>query len=213
MRRGRSPPGTLKGRAMEPEHRQDTPEPAGRGGNAADAANLAAIVESSTDAIYAGTLAGIITYWGSGAYETYGYAAAEITGSSVSVLYPAGRPGESPETLAQLARGQHIEPFETRRLRKDGTVIDVSVSVSPVRDDDGQVTGFSTVARDITAQVRAAAQIRQYQEQASRAQRLETVGQLAAGVAHDFNNMLGAIAGFASLIKDLSLIHISEPTR
>jgi PAS domain S-box-containing protein len=187
---------------MKPEDRQDAPRPAGRDTDAARAAWLAAIVELSTDAIYAGTLDGTVTYWGTGAEETYGYAAAEITGSSASVLYPHGRGGEFPEILARLAGGERIEHFESTRLRKDGTVIDVSVSVTPVRDAADQVTGFATIGRDITAQVRAADQIRAYQEQASRAQRMETAGHLAAGIAHDFNNMLGAIAGLAGLIKD-----------
>jgi signal transduction histidine kinase len=86
-------------------------------------------------------------------------------------------------------------------VRKDGRVLDVSVSISPVRDAADRVTGYATVARDVTDQTRAAAQIRAYQEQVSRTERMETVGQLAAGIAHDFNNTLGAIAGVADLIK------------
>jgi PAS domain S-box-containing protein len=131
----------------------------------------------------------------------YGYTAAEITGHSVAELIPADRPDELAEILAQLARGEPIEHFQTRRVCKDGSVLDVSVSISPVRDPAGRVTGFATVARDITDQTRAAAQIRAYQEQVSRTERMETVGQLAAGIAHDFNNTLGAIAGLADLIK------------
>jgi PAS domain S-box-containing protein len=165
-------------------------------------ARLASIIESSEDAIIGKTLDGTITSWNPGAQAMYGYTAAEITGRSIADLIPPDRPDELSEILAQLAAGKRIDHFQTRRLCKDGTIIDVSVSVSLVRDAAGQVTGFATTARDITDQVRAADQVRAYQEQASRSQRLETVGQLAAGVAHDFNNMLGAIAGFAGLIRD-----------
>jgi PAS domain S-box-containing protein len=165
-------------------------------------ARLASIIESSEDAIIGKTLDGIITSWNAGAQAMYGYTAAEITGHSIADLLPPDRLGELSEILARLAAGERIDHYQTRRLRKDGTVIDVSVSVSPLRDAAGQVTGFATVASDITDQVRAADEVRAYREQAGRSQRLETVGQLAAGVAHDFNNMLGAIAGFASLIRD-----------
>ncbi len=85
-------------------------------------------------------------------------------------------------------------------MRKDGTVIDVSISVSPIHDAAGTITGAATVARDITERNRAADQIRAYQDQINRAERLETVGQLAGGIAHDVNNMVGAIIGFAELI-------------
>jgi PAS domain S-box-containing protein len=176
-------------------------------------ARLASIVECSDDAIIGKSLDGTITSWNAGAEAMYGYTAPEITGHSIDELIPADRPGELRAILAQLASGKRIDHFQTRRVRKDGTVIDVSVSVSLVRDAAGQVTSFATVARDITGQVRAADQIRAYQEQASRAQRLETVGQLAAGVAHDFNNMLGAIAGFASLIKDSTDPDASDDAR
>ena len=143
---------------MKPERRQDTPVPSGRDiTEQVRAAWLAAIVSSSEDAIIGKTLDGTITSWNAGAEAMYGYTAAEITGHSIAQLIPPDRPDELPEILAQLARGQRIDHFQTRRVRKDGTLIDVSVSVSPVRDADGQVTGFATVARDITEQVRAAA--------------------------------------------------------
>jgi PAS domain S-box-containing protein len=179
----------------------DAPGPAGRRIETEQVAWLAAIVESCDDAIIGESLDGTVTSWNAAAQAMYGYHAAEIIGHSIAELIPPDRSGELPEILAMLASGQRISHFETRRVRKDGTVIDVSVSVSPVRDAAGRLTGFAAVARDITDQLRAADRIRSYQEQAARTQRLETVGQLAAGVAHDFNNMLGAIAGFADLIR------------
>jgi len=163
-------------------------------------ARLAAIVESSTDAIIGLTLDGIITSWNPGAAATYGYTAGDITGHSLAELIPPDRATELPEILDKIRRGQCVDQLETTRVRKDGAVIDVSVSVSPVRDAAGTITGAATVARDITDRNRAEAQIRAYQDQINRAERLETVGQLAGGIAHDVNNMIGAIIGFAELI-------------
>jgi PAS domain S-box-containing protein len=155
---------------MKPERRPHTPEPSGRNiTEQVRAAWLAAIVWSTEDAIIGKTLDGTITSWNAGAQAIYGHTAAEITGHSIAELIPPDRPDELPEILAKLVRGERIERFQTRRVRKDGSVIDVSVEVSPVRDADGQVTSFATVARDITGQVRAADQIRAYQEQANRA--------------------------------------------
>jgi len=161
---------------------------------------LAAIVASCADAIFSVTLDGIVTSWNAAAADMYGYTAAEITGHSIAGLIPPGRAGELPEILDRLRRGERVEHYETQRVCHDGTVIDVSISVSPTLDAAGQVTGAATVARDITERNRATAQIRAYRDQISRAERMETVGQLAGGVAHDFNNLLGAIIGFANLI-------------
>ena len=161
---------------------------------------LAAIVESSTDAIIGTTLDGIITSWNPAATATYGYTAEEITGHDIAEIIPPDRPAELPEIWGQIRRGQCVDHFETTLVRKDGTVIDVSISVSPIHDAAGTITGAATVARDITERNRAADQIRAYQDQINRAERLETVGQLAGGIAHDVNNMVGAIIGFAELI-------------
>jgi two-component system cell cycle sensor histidine kinase/response regulator CckA len=163
-------------------------------------ARLAAIVESSSDAIVGVTLDGIITSWNPAATAVYGYTAEEITGHSIAELIPPDRAAELPEILDQIKRGQRVDHFETIRLRNDGTVIDVSISVSPIFDAAGRITGVAAIARDITERNRAEAEMRAYQDQISRTERLETVGQLAEGVAHDVNNMVGAIIGFAELI-------------
>lgn len=164
------------------------------------AAELAAIVASSADAIIGKTLDGTITSWNATATSMYGYTAGEITGRGIATIVPPDRAGELAEILDRIRRGERVEPYETTRLRKDGTVIEVSVSVSPIRDPTGTITGAATIARDITGRNRAEAQIRVYQDQINRAERLETVGQLADGVAHDVNNMVGAIIGFTELI-------------
>lgn len=111
---------------------------------------LSAIVESSEDAIFGKTLQGVITTWNSGAAKMYGYSAAEIVGRPVSVLIPPGQQDEMPRVLARLAMGEHIGNYETVRMRKDGSLIDVSLNLSPIRDRSGRIIGASTIARNIT---------------------------------------------------------------
>ena len=171
------------------------------GGRHELASRLAAIVESSDDAIIGKTLDGIITSWNPGAVRMYGYTAQEMIGHSVSRLFPPGHAGELLPILEQLRRGERVDHFETNRVRKDGTVIEVSVSVSPIRDAAGAVAGAATVARDITGRNRAAAERRAMESRLRQAERRETVGLLAGGIAHDFNNLLGAILGYAALVS------------
>ncbi len=160
---------------------------------------LAAIVESSADAIIGKTLEGVITSWNAGATGTYGYTADEMIGRNISVLFPPGRTDELVPILERLRRGGRVGHFETRRMRKDGTIVEVSVSVSPIWDASGAVIGAATVARDITGRKRAAAERRAHEARMYQTERMETVGQLAGGIAHDFNNLLGVIMGFARL--------------
>jgi two-component system, LuxR family, sensor kinase FixL len=112
---------------------------------------LAAIAASSDDAIIGATLDGVITDWNSGAETIFGYSAEEIVGRSIATLQPADQKGEDASTLARLKAGEKIEHFETRRQRKDGAIIDVSLTVSPLHDARGRLVGASKVARDITA--------------------------------------------------------------
>ena len=111
---------------------------------------LAAIVESSDDAILSKTLDGIILTWNAAAERLYGYRAEEIVGRSVSVLVPPDRPDEVADILAKVRRGEPVEHFESFRVRKDGTVVPVSLTISPVRDASGNVAAASTIARDTT---------------------------------------------------------------
>ncbi len=146
------------------------------------------------------TLDGVITGWNAGAAAMYGYTAEEIVGRNVSVLIPPGREEEIAALFDRVRAGQRVESVETQRVRKDGVVIDVSVSVSPVLGADGAVIGAATVTRDITERVRAAAAREASEARLRTAERLETVGQLAGGIAHDFNNLLSAIMGYADLV-------------
>ena len=116
---------------------------------------LAAIVESSDDAIIAKDLNGAITSWNRAAERTFGYMAAEILGKPVSVLAAPGHHDEMPEILSRIKRGERVEHYETRRCRKDGQIIDVSLTVSPVRDAEGRIVGASKIARNISDRKRA----------------------------------------------------------
>ena len=117
--------------------------------------DLAAIVESSDDAILVKTLDGTISEWNTGAERIYGYPAHEIVGQPVSILAAPDRHDEIPDILGRIARGERVEHFETVRMRRDGALIDVSIKVSAVRDARGQIVGASTVARDISEAKRA----------------------------------------------------------
>ncbi len=123
-----------------------------------DSRRLAAIVESSDDAIVAKDLNGIVTSWNKGAERVFGYTAEEMIGRPISLLIPADRENEEPSILARLRKGERIEHYETVRQRKDGSLIDISLTVSPITDRDGNVMGASKIARNIEEQKRAAIQ-------------------------------------------------------
>jgi PAS domain S-box-containing protein len=123
-------------------------------------AHLAALVESSGDAILSKTLGGIIQTWNKGAERMFGYTAAEMVGQPVMRLIPADRSQEEYDILGRLSRGEHIEHYETVRQRKNGSMIDVSLTVSPIRDAKGKIIGASKIARDVTDRKRADAAAR-----------------------------------------------------
>jgi PAS domain S-box-containing protein len=123
-------------------------------------ARLASIVESSDDAIISKDLNGIIGTWNEGAERMFGYTATEIVGKSVTLLIPADRLHEEVQILAQLKRGERIDHYETIRVRKDGTLLDVSLSVAPISDSSGIIVGASKIARDITLRRRMEAALK-----------------------------------------------------
>ena len=124
------------------------------------AARLVSIIESSDDAIVGKTSGGIITSWNRGAEKMYGYAEAEVIGRSIYGLTPPDRIDETIEIMGKIKRGEHVDHFETVRLTKDRRFINVSLSISPIKDAAGKITGVSTIARDITEQKRAEEQLR-----------------------------------------------------
>lgn len=156
---------------------------------------LASVVESSDDAIVANSTDGIIESWNAGAERLYGYKAEEMVSRDIRELLPPDRPEEETEILARLRRGEQSEHFETVRLRKGGTPVEVSLTISPIRNEFGQIVGASHISRDITQQKRTEEAMRQ-------AQKLESLGVLAGGIAHDFNNLLVGIIGNASLAQE-----------
>jgi len=156
---------------------------------------LALIIDSSEDAIISESLDGTITTWNKGAERIYGYTPEEVVGKNISLLAPPDHPDEIPEILRKISRGESVEHDESVRLTKDGRRLNVSISVSPLRDAKGDIVGASVIARDITAQKRAEGQIRQ-------SQKMEAIGRLAGGVAHDFNNILGIINACVEFLRD-----------
>jgi PAS domain S-box-containing protein len=201
---------------------------------------LAAIVESSDDAIISKDLNGVITSWNHGAEQLFGYRDSEIIGKPITLLIPPDRHDEEAVILPRIRRGERIEHYETVRRRKDGSLLDISLSVSPIKDAEGRIIGASKIARDITRRKQIEAALHEAKEalaksheelekrvkertvelelanmalrqeteehkklekQLWQAQKMESVGTLAGGVAHDFNNILNIIKGYAGLIR------------
>ena len=120
-----------------------------------DAQRLASIVESSDDAIVSKGLDGIITSWNRGAERLFGYTAEEVIGKPITILIPEDRMDEEPEILGRMRRGERVDHYDTVRRRKDGSLIDISLTISPLKDADGRIIGASKIARDITERKRA----------------------------------------------------------
>ncbi len=154
------------------------PEPAP--GPAGSADLLAAIVASSGDAIVSKSLDGIVTSWNRGAELIFGYAAEEIIGRPITALFPPDRLEEENLIVARIRRGETVRHFDTVRRRKDGTLIDVSVSISPIRDATGRIVGASKIARDITEDKRREARTQ------SLASRLSQIYRQVPGVIYQF---------------------------
>lgn len=159
---------------------------------------LAAIVESSDDAIIGKTLDGLVTSWNAGAERLYGYSADEMHGQNISLLIPNGGARELRDILNRVARGEPIAHHETRRIRKDHTVVEVSLAVSPILDQRGTVVGASTVARDITARKLVDAELTRQTEELRRSH--DELEQFANVVYRDLSEPLRTVSGYVELL-------------
>ncbi len=155
---------------------------------------LAAIVDSSDDAIISKDLNGIITSWNKAAQRMYGYTAEEIVGRSILVLIPKDLHPEEDEILRKLRAGERLEHFETTRVTKAGQRVEVSLTISPVKDSTGRVIGSSKIARDITAR-------KQMERSLVQSEKLAAAGRMAATVAHEINNPLEAVLNLIFLAR------------
>ena len=135
-------------------------ETPGRQHEERSAQHYAAIIQSSHDAILSKNLDGVIMTWNQGAEELFGYTAEEAVGKSVTMLIPRERHDEEPAILSRIRRGEYIDHYETVRQRKDGSLIDISLTVSPIKDSLGRIVGASKIARDVTERKRAQEQLR-----------------------------------------------------
>jgi PAS domain S-box-containing protein len=178
-------------------------------------ARLAAIVDSSDDAIISKTLDGTITSWNRAAELMFGWAAAEAIGREITLIIPLERLAEEAEVIATIRRGERVDHFDTVRIRKDGRSLEVSLTISPLIDSAGRIVGASKIARDITERRRIEDERRRFlaMEQAARAQAEaanRAKDEFLATVSHELRTPLSGVFGWARMLQSASL---DEATR
>jgi PAS domain S-box-containing protein len=174
---------------------------------------LPAIVRSSDDAILGSTTGGLVTTWNLAAEKIYGYRKEEMVGQSLTILCPAERIGELEETLGKIGRGEPVGHRETVWRRKDGSTFPVSVTASPIYDDDGRLIGMSAIARDVTEEqrARAAAEFRRRSDELERVN--HSLEAFTYSVAHDLRAPLRALDGYSSALMEDCADYLGEVGR
>jgi len=166
-------------------------------------AQLAAIVEFSDDAVIGTTLDGLIHTWNRGAESLYGYRAEEAVGQPVSMLVPPGVADELPDVVARFYQGEAVGQYETRRLRADGTTVEVSITDSPVRDANGTIVGVSKISRDVSAGKQTETALQVARDEAMEASRQKS--EFLANMSHEIRTPINGVLGMTSLLLDTDL--------
>ncbi|WP_254059650.1 PAS domain-containing sensor histidine kinase [Granulicella sp. L46] len=164
--------------------------------NAKHLGELAAIVDSSDDVILSKDLNGTITSWNAAATRVFGYSAEEMVGTSILRIIPEHLHSDEQAIIENIRNGRRMDHFETMRLTKDGTILDVSLTISPIRDDQGKIIGASKILRDISNRKRMEQSLLQ-------AEKIAATGRMAATIAHEINNPLEAVINLLYLLRPM----------
>jgi two-component system sensor kinase FixL len=172
-------------------------------GDRPEDARLAAIVESSDDAIVAKDLHGVILSWNRAAERLFGYTASEVFGRSITVIFPPDRIEEEAVILGRIRSGERVDHYETARRHKDSQIINVSVTASPIRDASGKISGVSTIMRDLTGRNIRDQRIQELQAELAHIQRLNELGQVVSTLVHEVSQPLTAISNYVNACRRL----------
>jgi two-component system sensor kinase FixL len=164
---------------------------------------LAAIVASSNDAIISKDLGGVVTSWNQAAEHLFGYAAAEIIGRSITIIFPPERVDEEAAILARIGRGERVDRYETVRRHRDGRDIRVSLTISPIRAANRSIIGASKIIQDLTERHAQESRIRELQSELAHVQRLTELGQVVSTLVHEVNQPLTAIGNYVNASRRL----------